>query len=653
MKRGIGVALGLLAADLTLIVSSGGFSIFGPASPAGVGFRVAMALALLVLRYRLGGKGKDPQWYAYLAILLLCLPLLHLRGYRLRGDGMWYFAYTRSLAFDRDLDFSNEYRRLGVDHFRGSQPVEETGLPRNTFPIGAGILWIPFLLLGHLGALLRNLNGVPTVYDGFTDPYLHASALGGLLLGWLGLIALDRLLRRWFTPGTAFAAAVATVLGSFLFWYLSYQPIYTQAPSFLLATLFIARWSRGPKTARDFALLGLLLGVAACVRWQNAILGFLPLWTLCGMAFQRLWPTARKAGALAGAFFIAFTPQLLAWKILFDRYYLGVPLGEDYMRWTQPFLEEVLFSSRHGLFSWSPVLLLAALGFLFFLRREPRLGIPLAFLLAGLTYVNASVSDWWAGGSFGARRFDATIPIFALGLATAVEGALGFVRRRPGVVLGAFLFVLVALNVLFMEQYRRGRLPVDDTISWETAAGGMMEDFFDGVGYPFSFPANWAFALRYDRPKTQYDLLVGKYLFHWHNNLGGVIDLGVTDPPFIGNGWSSVGDWEGRPREVRIAVREPAGVFVPTDRPETLRILVECAVPSGAEPRWIDVSLNGARLGGFRPTHDMRVYSVDAPARWWRRINLLEFATGDETSVDPFLAVDRIRFEKASVEATN
>ncbi|HEX9725914.1 MAG TPA: hypothetical protein VGC53_16675 [Vicinamibacteria bacterium] len=646
MRRAIGAAFGLLALDLILIVSSGGFSVLGPVTPAGVGLRVAASLLLLALRYRLGGR-VSPQWYGYLAILLLCLPLVHFRAYRLRGDGMWYYAYTRSLVFDRDLDLGNEYRGLGVAQFRGSQPVRETGLPRNTFPIGAGLLWIPFVLLGHVGVWLRNLHGVVTAYDGFTDPYLHATALGGLLMGWLGLLVLDRLLRRWFSPGVAFAASIGTVMGGFLFWYMGYQPIYTQAPSFLLATVFIARWVRGPKTARDFAVLGLILGAASCVRWQNAILGFLPLWTLAGMGLERVWPAVRKAAALAAAFLLAFAPQLVAWKILFDRYYVGVPIGEDYMRWNHPFLQEVLFSSRHGLFSWSPVLMLAAVGFLFFLRREPRFGIPLVFLLAGLTYVNASVSDWWAGGSFGARRFDSAIPIFALGLATAMQGTMGFIRRRPGAVLGLFLFALVALNVLFMEQYRSGRLPVDDTMSWETAAGGMLEDFFDGVGYPFSFPANWAFALRYDRPKTQYDLLVGKYLFHWHNNLGGVIDLGVSDPPFIGNGWSTVIDWESRPREVRVAVSEPAGIFVPTDQPETLRILVECAVPLRTEPRWIEVWLNGARLGGFLPGHGMKEYELLAPALWWRRINLLEFATGDESSTDPFLVVDRIRFERA------
>ena len=648
MRRAVDVSVALLVLDLSLIVLSGGFSIYGPVSAPGLWIRITVALAVLALRYRLAGSAASPHWYGYLAILLLCLPLLHLRAYRLRGDGMWYYAYARSLAFDRDLDFTNEYRRLGVDQFRGSQPVRETGLPRNTFPIGAGLLWIPFVALGHVGAGIRNLHGQSTAYDGFSDPYLHAAALGGLILGWLGLLILDRLLRRWFSPGTAFAAAVGTVMGSFLFWYVGYQPIYTHAPSFLLATLLMERWARGPTTAREFAILGLLLGAAACVRWQNVILVFLPLWSLVGIALERPRLALREAGALAGTFLVGFSPQLVAWKILFGRFYFGVPLGEDYMRWSQPFLGELLFSSRHGLFSWSPILLLAVVGLLFFVRRQPRLGIPLLMLLAGFTYINASVADWWAGGSFGARRFDSALPIFALGLATGVRGTIGFIRRRPSVVLGLLLFGVVAVNLLFMEQYRKGRIAVDDTISWETAAGGILEDFFDGVGYPFSFPANWYFALRYGRPKTQYDLLVGKYLFHWHNNLGGVIDLGESDSPFLGNGWSSVSDWEGRPREVRLAVSQPAGVFIPTDRPETLRVIVECAAPRETEPQWIEVWLNGERLGGFHPGERMGEHALLAPARWWRRINLLEFATGEGALAEPsFLAVDRIRFERA------
>ena len=395
-------------------------------------------------------------------------------------------------------------------------------------------------------------------------------------------------------------------------------------------------------------MLGLLLGAAACVRWQNAIFGFLPLLSIAGTLLERPRLGARNLGVLAVTFLIGLVPQLLAWKTIFGRFYVGVPVGSDFMRWSQPFVTEILFSSRHGLFSWSPVLIFAAVGFLLFVRREPRIGIPLALLLAGVTYVNSSVGDWWAGGAFGARRFDSAIPILAMGLASANVALLALVRRRPAIVAGFLLLGFILMNVLLMEQYRKGRLPADGNISWEVASRGMLEDFFDGVGYPFSFPANWAFALRYGRPKTQYDILVGKYLFHWNKNLGGVIDFGETDPPFLGNGWSSLTDWEGRPRGVRLAVSDPAGVFVPTYRAETLRIFIECATPPGSQQQWIEVWLNGDRLGGFRPGGEMKEHELLAPERWWRRINLLEFRPGQETSGEPFLALDRLRFERGA-----
>jgi hypothetical protein len=78
--------------------------------------------------------------------------------------------------------------------------VRETGLARFTFPVGGPMLWVPFVELGHLGAALRNAYGLATSYDGFSNPYFNAVALGNLLIGWTGLIVLDRLLRRWFSP---------------------------------------------------------------------------------------------------------------------------------------------------------------------------------------------------------------------------------------------------------------------------------------------------------------------------------------------------------------------------------------------------------------------------------------------------------------------
>ena len=62
------------------------------------------------------------------------------------------------------------------------------------------------------------------------------------------------------------------------------------------------------------------------------------------------------AGLLAGAAFGAF-PQMAAWKALYGMWVLPYPPhGADFVRLGHPFLMNTLFSSRHGLLSWTPVL---------------------------------------------------------------------------------------------------------------------------------------------------------------------------------------------------------------------------------------------------------------------------------------------------------
>jgi hypothetical protein len=641
------VALLLTGVDLGFIILSGGLSVAGPVGGSGFTLRLGLALSLLALDYFLARKPERASFYGYVGILLLLLPLLHFRGYRLRGDGLWYYAYTHSITFDHDIDLTNQYQRLGIGHFRGSQPVRETGHARYTFPVGAPLTWLPFVQLGHLGVWLRNLQGMETAYDGYSDPYFNSVALGSLLMGWAGLLVLDRILRRWFSPAQSFAAVTGTGCASFLTWYLAYQPIYTHTATFLLVCLFLLRWVYRRETVGDYALLGLLLGAAACIRWQNAVFGLLPALSLAQeISGGRRRFALSSAGALGGTFLLGVSPQLLTWKVIFDRFWIGIPLGSDYMRWGDPFLAETLFSSRHGLLSWSPILIVALFGLVGFLWRHPRFGFPLVCLLIIQTYINSAVADWWGGGAFGARRFDSVLPILAVGLATAVAWLSTFVRRRPQAVVAGILVLFVSANTLFMEQYRKGRLPTDDTISWEAAARGMLEDFFDVFGYPFSFPANWIFAVKYDRPKTQYDLLIGKYLFHRMNNLGGVIDLGENDPPFIGNGWSGVKNWGDRARAVRLAQGSRAGIFVPTDRPEPLRIFIAGAAPKGTKPQRVEVWLNGRRLGGFVPGAEMKEHALTTAAAWWRRINLLELVAPESKPGNPYLAVDRLRFER-------
>ncbi|HSF14394.1 MAG TPA: hypothetical protein VLK65_02445, partial [Vicinamibacteria bacterium] len=268
LSRAVRFALGLGLLDLVAVVLSGGFSLLGPVEEGGVIFRLLLVSGILLLDQILRKGSRSGYDTGYIALLLVLVALLHFRGYRLRGDGLWYYSFAHSLAFDGDIDLANQYQSLGIEREAGSRPVRETGLARFTYPVGAPGLWVPFVEIGHLGVALRRAFGDDAAYDGFSDPYFHAVALGNLLAGWVGLVLLDRLLRRWFPPWISFLAGSGIVLGSFLAWYLTYHAIYTHALTFLLVTLVVKLWTDDPATAADYAVLGFVLGLATAVRWQ-------------------------------------------------------------------------------------------------------------------------------------------------------------------------------------------------------------------------------------------------------------------------------------------------------------------------------------------------------------------------------------------------
>ena len=63
-----------------------------------------------------------------------------------------------------------------------------------------------------------------------------------------------------------------------------------------------------------------------------------------------------------------------------------------------------------------------------------------------MVYFNASIQDWWGSAGFGGRRFDGTIPLFALGAATLAERAIEWTRRHPFRMVAAAGALLVAVE---------------------------------------------------------------------------------------------------------------------------------------------------------------------------------------------------------------
>ncbi|MDQ2809516.1 MAG: glycosyltransferase family 39 protein, partial [Chloroflexota bacterium] len=237
---------------------------------------------------------RDRGLLLLLLLLLGGLPLVTTRIYA--SDEIKYFAYLHSLAFDRDLDFTNDYGHW-IDDACPKNPRDPpsaqcqqrrtllkanptTGLPINEAPVGTALLWAPAFALAHVGVLLARALGARVAADGYSPPYIAAVCYASYLYGWLGLLLGYRLLRRLFDPLIAVGAVVAVWLGTSAFFYMVIAPPWSHAVSLFTVALFTTVWwtTRRPagRRPREWAGLGLCAGLMMLVREQDALFLALP-----------------------------------------------------------------------------------------------------------------------------------------------------------------------------------------------------------------------------------------------------------------------------------------------------------------------------------------------------------------------------------------
>lgn len=379
----------------------------------------------------------------------------------LTADGFYYHAWLPTLVYDRDLDLTDEYAVFDNFYCFGDTA---SGRPANPFGVGPALFELPFFLAGAAAAKLSGAE-----LDGFSRPEVVATMLASLVATWAAMFFAWRVIRRRLgAPWLAIAAPLLVLAGGPFLYYAVRQPGYAHPFATLFAAWFVDAWDstfdrKGVRSKRTWAALGLLFGLAVLARTQLAtwgvllaiaafddLRGALSAVSVGGARLRQLARALLPAWlAGAGAALLAVSPQLLVWRALFGRFWL-VPQGEGFLRWDAPAWSETLFSSRNGLFAWAPLLALASIGLAVGLRRAPRLAGALLAGVALQALANGAAWDWWAGGSFGGRRFDSCYVAFAFGLAALAapfEGAAKSPALRVAARAGACAVLLVAFGL--------------------------------------------------------------------------------------------------------------------------------------------------------------------------------------------------------------
>lgn len=558
-------------------------------------------------------------------------------GARLQSDGFYYYAYLRSLTFDRDVDFTNDYRMLGLgDKTHLFQPTP-TGYAQSAWTVGPAIVWSPFFAAGHAVAERLARTRPDITADGISFPYRQAVCIAGLFYGLAGCWFCYELTAFLYTRRLSAAVTTSVVAGSFMLWYMVKEPSMTHAPSMAAVAGFVWAWlaTREARATRQWLLLGALAGFMTLIRWQNALFALLPACdTLVQMASAlggrdraRLIRAVAHGVLFTAAATVAFLPQMIAWHSIYGRWFAVSPVGPE-IRLLHPYLSDILWSSRNGLFSTSPILYCAGIGVLILAFVRPAIGVPALVAVAVMTWFNASIQDWWGSDGFGMRRFDGAIPLFCLGLAAFATAMTAGVRRFPLAAASVVLAVFAAWNITLMGAAQTGAVRLGEAVSFGDAGAAQVRLFHRWVGMPSTYPASLLFALRNRMSPGSYDLLSPSRILGDPARPYGRIDIGSTDGLLIEEGWYD------QEREGAITFRwtsSRAVALLPLDHaaPLEVQIRMHAFGYPGAGPQEVIVSINDARAAAFETGGDWQTFDFPTERRMWRAgVNriALEFA---------------------------
>jgi hypothetical protein len=305
-------------------------------------------------------------------------------------------------------------------------------------------------------------------------------AFATALCGFLGLLISFRLACKYVNERWALLATVAIWWASSLPVYMYFNPSWSHAHSAFAVALFLWYWheTREARSLRQWVILGVITGLMLNVYFLNAL-----LLTVLVVEAIRDYAAAFRAAShgeqgpgrlLRSHLLFGLTVLICLIPTFLSRYFVYgnafesgyVPLREWF--WRSPLLLAVLFSSNHGLFAWTPLLLFAVAGLIMFWRREPFVGG--AFLAAVLAfYLFIACYPGWDGiSSYGNRFFISLTPFFILGLSVVLERFAGLFGK-PIAAMAVAAIVLTGFilwNVGFLFQWGSHLVPARGPISW-------------------------------------------------------------------------------------------------------------------------------------------------------------------------------------------
>jgi hypothetical protein len=329
----------------------------------------------------------------------------------LAWDTMGYHVYLTQWLVNHDMHIYNLdfYTHIQNTYQNTSTLYQFVTLPNGEFitryPFGWALLNLPFIVVGHLFAVLLHY---PT--DGFSLPYQIAAYSSSLFYMALGIYWLRKVLLHFFSDKQTVLLLISVAFGT------NYLHLNSETLSlihiflFPLYALLILQTIKFYQTykLKNALGIGFIIGLMTAARPTEIVAIFIPLlwdvgnWVQLKERFTFILKTNRKTYLLAMIVGLCVLfPQLLYWKVTTGDWifysYNNPGEGLDLL---SPHTHHFLFSFRKGWWIYTPVMFFATLGFYTIYKKNRSIFWALFVYFIFNLYLVSSWTTWWYASSF-------------------------------------------------------------------------------------------------------------------------------------------------------------------------------------------------------------------------------------------------------------
>ncbi len=382
-------------------------------------------------------------------------------------DVSGYYWYLPSMFIYHDLEHQGfkdsilkKYAPTGSDFQQGMQL--DNGNYVMKYSSGMAVMFLPFFTVANV---LAGPLGYPA--DGFSAPYQLAIQLGGFLMSIIGLWYLRKLLLNFYGDKAVAITLILLVLGSN---YLNYSSIDCGMSHCWLFTIYVFLMLNTHYFYQTFKTkfairIGLLVGLATLTRPTDIISCLIPL--LWGMESISVAAIKDRFNLIVKNFkslllasicaVVVISVQLIYWKHV-SGHWLVYSYGDQSFSWKHPHWLLYSLNYRCGWLTYAPMLMLALIGFLPFLKNGKNRVAIIVFCLINY-YIVSAWDIWWYGGRAMVQSYPALMFPFAALISAALD------RKALLWVLAPIAVVFIYFNVWLTWHYHKGGLYDSDCMT--------------------------------------------------------------------------------------------------------------------------------------------------------------------------------------------